>query len=64
MSRVGQMARVGRTCRRKGINNDCQVWLQARKGDFGPAQADLFLNGYESRQAAREGALMEYLQQV
>ncbi len=64
MSRVGHMARVRRTCRWEGINYDCQVWLQARKGDFCPAQADLFLNRYESRQATREGALLETPQEV
>jgi hypothetical protein len=59
MSGIGQLARVGRTGRRKGINNDCKVRLQARKGDFCPAQANLFLNRYESCQATKEGALLE-----
>ena len=58
------MARIRRTCRREGINYDCQVWLQARKGNLCPAQANLFLNGYESCQATREGALMETPQEV
>jgi len=51
MSRVGQMARIGRTCRRERINYDCQVWLQARKGDLCPAQADLFLNRYRKSES-------------
>src|SRR5947209_19982229 len=58
------MARIRRTCRRERINYDCQVWLQARKGNLCPAQANLFLNGYESCQASREGALMEMPQEV
>src|SRR6266702_1905222 len=61
---VGQVSRVGRTCRREGIHDDGQVRSQACVGHLCAAQAHLFLDRDQCRKAPGERSSLQTTQEM